>query len=92
MGPELVLSIFRDALWVITMVIMVVLLPALGVGILVAMFQAATSINEQTLSFIPKILITLTTLIVAGPWILQVLLEFTNRLITSIPMYLGGGM
>ncbi len=89
MEPELVMSIFQQALQVITMVIMVVLLPALAVGLLVAMFQAATSINEQTLSFIPKILITLLTLIIAGPWILQVITGYTVRHISNIPFYLG---
>jgi flagellar biosynthetic protein FliQ len=67
----------------------VLLVPALLVGLLVAMFQAATQINEMTLSFIPKILITLAVLMIAGPWMLQLLIDYTQRLVDSIPSLLG---
>ena len=89
MTPETVLTIFQQALEVLAVLIMVVLMPALMVGLLVAMFQAATQINEQTLSFIPKLLITLGVLLLAGPWLLQLLLDFTTRLFSIIPMLLG---
>ena len=89
MTPETVLTVFQQALEVLAVLIMVVLLPALFVGLLVAMFQAATQINEMTLSFIPKLLVTLAVLLLAGPWMLQLLLDFTTRLFNNIPMLIG---
>lgn len=89
MTPETVLTVFQQTLEVLAVLIMVVLLPALFVGLLVAMFQAATQINEQTLSFIPKLLVTLGVLLLAGPWMLQLLLDFTTRLFNNIPLLIG---
>jgi flagellar biosynthetic protein FliQ len=89
MTPESVLYIMQQSLEVIMLVVAVVLLPALGVGLLVSMFQAATQINEMTLSFIPKLLITLLTLILAGPWLLQLVLGYSKRLIENIPFVIG---
>jgi len=89
MTPESVLSIFQHALEVILALIMVVLIPALVVGLLVSMFQAATQINEMTLSFIPKLIVTLVTLMIAGPWMLRLLMEYTDRLIRDIPYLIG---
>lgn len=71
------------------MLILIVLLPALFVGLIVAMFQAATSINEQTLSFIPKLIVTFGVLMLAGPLMLRMILDFTKGLISSIPMLIG---
>lgn len=89
MTPESVLTLFQQTLEVLAVLIMVILLPALLVGLLVAMFQAATQINEMTLSFIPKLLVTLGVLLLAGPWMLQLLLDYTTRLYNSIPMLIG---
>ncbi len=89
MTPEAVLTVFQQTLELLVVLIMIVLLPALFVGLLVAMFQAATQINEMTLSFIPKLLVTLAVLILAGPWMLQTLLDFTRRLFDNIPMLIG---
>ncbi len=89
MTPDLVLSIFHQALEVIVVLILVLLIPSLIVGLLVAMFQAATQINEMTLSFIPKILVTLAVLMIAGPWMLQLLIDYTERLIHNIPSFIG---
>jgi flagellar biosynthetic protein FliQ len=61
------------------------LLTALGVGVIVGLFQAATQINEMTLSFIPKAMAMAAVLVVAGPWMLRLLVEYTRRLIESIP-------
>jgi flagellar biosynthesis protein FliQ len=85
MAPELVLTVFQDALKLMTVLILIVLMPALAVGLIVAMFQAATQINEMTLSFIPKLLITLGVLVYAGPWMLNALMDYTRRLYDSIP-------
>ncbi len=89
MTPDTVLTVFQEALEIILALIMVILLPALAVGLLVAIFQAATQINEMTLSFIPKLLVTLGVLMIAGPWMLQVLLDFTRALVRNIPMLIG---
>ncbi|MDH5408015.1 MAG: flagellar biosynthesis protein FliQ [Gammaproteobacteria bacterium] len=89
MTPESVLTIFQHALEVILVLILVVLIPALLVGLMVSMFQAATQINEMTLSFIPKLIVTLVTLMIAGPWMLRLLLEYTDRLIRDIPYLIG---
>jgi flagellar biosynthetic protein FliQ len=90
MSPEMVLSIAQQAVKLTLILTAVMLLPALGVGLLVSMFQAATQINEQTLSFIPKLVITFITLMLAGPWMLRLLIDFSNNIITSIPTVLSG--
>ena len=90
MTPEQILSVAQQSIEIALLLTAVILLPALGVGLLVSMFQAATQINEQTLSFIPKLVVTFTTLLVAGPWMLNLVVEFTNRMISDIPMFLSG--
>jgi len=89
MTPESVVTIGQNALYVTLMIISLLLLPALGVGLLISMFQAATQINEQTLSFIPKLLVVFAVLIFGGPWILHTLMSFTTRLIDDIPLLIG---
>lgn len=89
MTPDSVLSIFQSALEIILMLVMVILVPALVVGLIVSMFQAATQINEMTLSFIPKLIITLVTLLAAGPWMLRLLVEYSKQLIQNIPFLIG---
>lgn len=89
MTPETVMTVFQQTLELLVVLVLIVLLPALFVGLLVAMFQAATQINEMTLSFIPKLLVTLAVLMIAGPWMLQALLDFTQRLFSNIPTLIG---
>ena len=89
MTPETVLTIMQQTLQVITMLIAVILLPALFVGLIVSMFQAATSINEQTLSFIPKLLVTILVLVFAGPWLLQLITGYAERIFEDIPFLIG---
>jgi len=89
MTPESVLTIFQHTLEVILLLVVVILIPALCVGLLVSMFQAATQINEMTLSFIPKLIVTLGTLMIAGPWMLRMLMEYTTKLIQDIPSLIG---
>jgi flagellar biosynthesis protein FliQ len=67
MTPEVAVDLFREALWMTAMIVGVLVVPSLLVGLVVAMFQAATQINEQTLSFLPRLLVMLLTLIWAGP-------------------------
>ncbi|MFO8024577.1 flagellar biosynthesis protein FliQ [Thiohalophilus sp.] len=89
MTPDSVLSIFQHALEVVLIMIVVILVPALVVGLLVSMFQAATQINEMTLSFIPKLIATVLTLMLAGPWLLRLLIDYTQRLVRDIPYLIG---
>ena len=89
MSPEDVLTIFQHALQILLMLILVILIPALLVGLMVSMFQAATQINEMTLSFIPKLIITVVTLMFAGPWMLRLMMEYTQQLIQDIPYIVG---
>lgn len=89
MTPEVVLDIGRQALEVLTIMVMVILLPALGVGLLVSVFQAATQVNEATLSFIPKLLVTFAVIMWAGPWVLTLLVDYIQRLFSNIPLVIG---
>lgn len=89
MTPEVVLDIGRQALEVLTVLVMIILLPALAIGLLVSVFQAATQVNEQTLSFIPKLLVTFAVIMFAGPWILNLLVNYFQRLISDIPSVIG---
>ena len=85
MTPETVITIGQQALWVTMLIAAPLLLSALGVGLLIGMFQAATQINEMTLSFIPKLLVLVAALIVAGPWMLSVIVNYTRQLVEQIP-------
>ena len=89
MTPEAVVSIGQQALLVLLMVSAPMLLAALAVGLLVSIFQAATQINEMTLSFIPKLVAVFMTMVVAGPWILSTLLDYMRRLYMQIPSLIG---
>ncbi|WP_217474657.1 flagellar biosynthesis protein FliQ [Stutzerimonas stutzeri] len=89
MTPEVAVDLFREALWMTAMIVGVLVVPSLLVGLVVAMFQAATQINEQTLSFLPRLLVMLMTLIWAGPWLVRELMEYTQGLIQNIPLIIG---
>ena len=85
MNPDTVMAIGQNTLEVIGVLSGLVLLPALAVGLIIAMFQAATQINEMTLTFIPKLVVVGLVLMVAGHWMLQLLMNFAIDLIESIP-------
>jgi len=85
MTLESIMSMGRQAIEVTLMVSAPLLLVALVLGLVVSIFQAATQINEATLSFIPKLLGILATLIVAGPWMLTVLTDYFRQILTNIP-------
>ena len=89
MTPENVIDLAHRMLLVTTLMAAPLLLVALVTGLVIGMLQAATQINEQTLSFIPKLLMLALTLLTAGPWILRVLVDFTRDLYTSIPSVIG---
>ncbi|HHF7344949.1 TPA: flagellar biosynthesis protein FliQ [Legionella feeleii] len=89
MTPETVVSLFSESVYVMIIMLTVLIIPGLIVGLLVAMFQAATQINEMSLSFIPKLFITFLVLVFAGPWLLKTIMNYTDNLITNIPYLIG---
>ena len=89
MTPESVMSMGRQAMEITLMVAAPMLLVALIIGLIVSIFQAATQINEQTLSFIPKLVGIFVALVVAGPWMLSVMLDYMRQLFLNIPAMIG---
>lgn len=89
MTPESVISIGEHALVVTAMISAPLLLAALVAGVVIGMLQAATQINEMTLSFIPKLLVLVATIFVSGHWMLQTLMDYTRSLFESIPGAIG---
>ena len=85
MDPQQVLNTGQQGLLMLLMVAAPVLLVVLVVGLVVSIFQAATQINEATLSFVPKIVAAVAVLIVAGPWMMSSLVEYLQRTLLSIP-------
>lgn len=85
MDPQIVFTIGQQALWMLITVSAPMLLAVLAVGLVVSIFQAATQINETTLSFVPKILAAVAVLAIAGPWMLTSLTEYLQRMIQMIP-------
>ena len=89
MTPDLIMNIGQRALETTMLLAAPLLLAALLIGLLVGVFQAATQINEMTLSFIPKLIGMAVTLVIAGPWMLKVLVSYTRELFESIPGLIG---
>ena len=85
MTPENAMTIGRQALEITFMISAPLLLAALITGLIVSIFQAATQINEMTLSFIPKLLVMFLVMAIAGPWMLNVMMDYMQRLFTGIP-------
>ncbi|NGO89934.1 flagellar biosynthetic protein FliQ [Halomonas sp. 141] len=88
MSPEIVMSMAYQGMRVTLMLAAPLLLTALFTGLLVSLFQAATQINEMTLTFIPKILGVFTVLVLAGPWLIKLITDFTRELFSNIPLML----
>lgn len=89
MTPSAVIEIGRVAIEVTLLVATPMMLAALITGLVVSIFQAATQINEMTLSFVPKLIAMFLTLVLAGPWMLTVLTDYMRRLFESIPGMIG---
>lgn len=89
MSPEVFVEIFRQALWTVLLLVCAVVVPGLLVGLVVSIFQAATSINEQTLSFLPRLIATLTALIFGAHWGIGKMMEFFFSMIDQIPQVIG---
>ncbi len=89
MNPQSVITLGQQALYVMLLMAAPLLLTALAVGLVVSILQAATQINEMTLSFIPKLLAIVTALVLAGPWMITFYVDFVRRLFESIPGAIG---
>ncbi len=89
MNPDVISIIAQDTVLVAIKLMSPVLLSSLAVGLIVAMFQAATQINEQTLTFIPKLITIIVVLMIAGPWMLQVIIDYFQDLMHQIPELIG---
>ncbi|MRX07044.1 flagellar biosynthesis protein FliQ [Pseudoduganella sp. FT25W] len=89
MTPESVMTMGKHAMEITLMIAAPLLLVALAIGLVVSIFQAATQINEQTLSFIPKLVGVFVALVVAGPWMLSVMLDYMREVFGGIPMMVG---
>jgi flagellar biosynthetic protein FliQ len=89
MTPESVIAMGRTAMETTLMVAAPLLLVALIVGLIISIFQAATQINEQTLSFIPKLVAVFVTLVLAGPWMITIMTDYMRTIFTGIPQMIG---
>lgn len=89
MTPEVVMSLFGHALWLCVLMVSLIVGPGLVVGLIVSMFQAATQINEQTLSFLPRLLVTLGAIMFLGGWLINQFMDLFNDLFMSIPNLIG---
>lgn len=89
MDPQVVLDLYGQAFLLIVIMVGAVMVPSLIVGLIVSVFQAATQINEQTLTFLPRLIVTILVIIYLGPWLLQKLVDFTTQLFIDIPMIIG---
>ena len=85
MGGVEITDIFREAVFLTLTLLLIIITPGLAVGLIVSIFQAATQINEQTLSFIPRLLVTMLILLMTGPWLLKLLVEFTYKIFELLP-------
>lgn len=89
MQPEMFVEVLSNALWLVIKLVAAVIVPSLIVGLIVAIFQAATSINEQTLSFLPRLIVTLLALIFGAHWLTQELMDYFHGLVDMIPQVAG---
>ncbi|MGB1238664.1 MAG: flagellar biosynthesis protein FliQ [Pseudomonadales bacterium] len=89
MTPQFVLDLFGEAFWNIVILVTVIVLPSLLAGLIVATFQAATQINEQTLSFLPRLLVIIFVIMVMGPWMVTKLTDQFRLIFDAIPVIIG---
>ncbi|MEN9464154.1 MAG: hypothetical protein RL217_335 [Pseudomonadota bacterium] len=89
MTPQTIGDLFNQAMYLVLFSVVLIITPSLIVGLIVSTFQAATQINEQTLSFLPRLVVTLLALLVVGPLAMNAVLDFTRDLYTNIPFIVG---
>lgn len=80
---------FSQAMFLVLLSVVAIITPSLIVGLIVSVFQAATQINEQTLSFLPRLVVAFLALLIVGPWIMNALIDFTIEIYTNIPFIIG---
>jgi len=90
MTPEFVTSIGKETIEVILMVSAPVLIAGMAVGLAVSIFQAVTQIQEMTLTFVPKIIVVFVVLLALSPWMMEIMINFTQKIFTEIPLYARG--
>lgn len=89
MTVEMTLDLYGNAFWLVIIIVVVIVGPALVVGLAISVFQAATQINEQTLSFLPRLVVTLLAVMYAGPWIVMQIMDLFEFLFLNIPRLIG---
>jgi flagellar biosynthetic protein FliQ len=89
MTPQYVLDLFAEAFWVVVMLVSMIVVPSLIMGLVIATFQAATQINEQTLSFLPRLLVIIFIIMIMGPWMVTILMDVFKLIFASIPIVIG---
>lgn len=89
MSPEVFVELLREAMLVVIILVAAVILPGLIVGLVVAVFQAATSINEQTMSFLPRLIVTLLAVSWLGSWMVSTMMDYTIEMVYQIPSVVG---
>ncbi|MFD1862080.1 flagellar biosynthesis protein FliQ [Planococcus sp. FY231025] len=89
MTPDVVIKLAEQSIYMIIIISAPILLIALGVGLIVSIFQAMTQIQEQTLAFVPKILAVFLSIVIFGPWMLTMLLDYTRDLFQQLPQLIG---
>ena len=89
MTPETVIDVLRNAIEAGGVIVAPILLVGLATGVIVSIFQAATQINDQTLVFVPKIIVTLLALMLLGSWMLQMYIDFTRSMLLNLPRLVG---
>ena len=89
LSGDLVIQLGQQALWIVLLVSAPMLGLGLLVGLLVSVFQATTSIQEQTLAFIPKIVAVFVAILIFGPWMLRIMVEYRTILLVNLPAYIG---
>ena len=89
MSPEVFVQILRESMVMVILLVSAVIVPSMIVGLIVAVFQAATSINEQTMSFLPRLIVTLLALAWGGNWLVEQLMDFTFHMVEQIPQVVG---
>ena len=89
MSPEVFVEILQEALTMVIVLVSAIIVPSMIVGLIVAVFQAATSINEQTINFLPRLIVTLLALMWGGHWLVQKVMDFTISMVHRIPEIVG---
>ncbi len=89
MQPEIFVDILKEAMFMVILLVSLVIVPSMIVGLIVAVFQAATSINEQTLSFLPRLLVTLAAIIYGGHWGINKMMEYTIDMFMRVQQVVG---